>query len=199
MSKLTRAIFVLFLLFTGLILSGQNTSNHSSTDIGINYFGELGFRPGVELDLGINLWQLEKEKRDKKRLLNLKLRPSFAYYHYSHYSNNFLLASKLNYQIKYYNKKKTKYLFLEPFVKIGYLRYFLAGDVFTMNGNDFEKLRFRGSNSLVVGTGLDLGGYLSPKLDWLFGLDYYAERTEDKLTLHRFVAKLGIRLKLNSK
>ena len=106
---------------------------------------------------------------------------------------------KLNYQVRFINKKTRKYLFIEPFLRIGYLRYFLAGDVFETQNSGFEEVRFRGSNSVIFGGAFDMGGYISKRFDWIFGFDYFAESTEDKLMLHRSAAKLGTRIKLNAK
>lgn len=194
--KMKKRITTIFFVFHIVIAFGQSPKE-SNNDIGINYFGELGLRPGVEIDYGLCLWKKEKEKiRIIKSQLNL--RPSLAYYHYSHYSNNILLSMKLNYQVKFVNKTNNKYLFVEPFLRIGYLRYILIGDVYETQNNGFEKGKFRGSNSIVFGGAFDLGGYISKRFDWLLGFDYYAESTEDKLILHRFAAKIGTRIKLNN-
>ena len=184
-------------MFYIVLAFGQSPKN-SIRNIGINYFGELGFRPGVEIDLGFSVWEKEKEKQ---RIIRnqLSFRPSLAFYHYSHYSNNVLLSMKLNYQVRFINKKTRKYLFIEPFLRIGYLRYFLAGDVFETQNSGFKEVRFRGSNSVIFGGAFDMGGYISKRFDWIFGFDYFAESTEDKLMLHRFAAKLGTRIKLNAK
>ncbi len=197
--KMKKQITTVILIFSSIFLFAQSSADSADRNIGINYFGELGFRPGVEVDYGLNLWKAEKEK--KKRLLTkqLNLRPSLAYYHYAHYSNNFLLSLKLNYQFRFENKENDKYLFVEPFVKIGYLRYFFSGKVFTTQNNGFTEEKFRGSNSFIFGGAFDVGGYISKRFDWLLGFDYYAESTEDKLILHRFVAKLGTRIKFNTK
>lgn len=187
----------MLLVFSTILLFGQSPKETGSNNIGVNYFGELGFRPGLEIDYGLNL--LNKNEEQQKRLFTnqLTVRPSFAYYHYSNYSNNILLSLKLNYQLKFNKQKSNRYIFVEPFGRIGLLRYFLSGDVFETQDNEFTKVKFRGSNSFVFGGGLDLGGYLSKRFDWLLGFDYYAEKTEDKLTLHRFVLKLGTRIKIN--
>ena len=191
-----KQIAIIFLVFYALFAFGQSPKE-SNNDIGINYFGELGLRPGVEIDYGLCLWKKEKEK---KRIIKsqLNLRPSFTYYHYSHYSNNVLLSMKLNYQVKFVNKANSKYLFVEPFVRVGYLRYFLIGDVLETQNNGFKEVKFRGSNSFVLGGAFDIGGYISKRFDWIFGFDYYTESTEDKLILHRFAVKLGTRIKLNT-
>lgn len=194
-----QAITTILIFFT-ILLFGQSPKEVRDRSIGINYFGELGFNPGLEIDYGLNLWKKEKERKRRVIKKQLNLRPSLAYYHYPHYSNNVLFSMKLNYQVKFVNKeKKHKYLFVEPFVRIGYLRYFLAGDVFETQNNGFNEVGFRGSNSIVFGGAFDVGGYLSKRFDWLLGFDYYAENTEDKLILHRFAAKLGTRIKLNTK
>lgn len=183
----------IFLILCTTILIGQDSNTETHKSIGVNYFGELGFRPGIEIDYKLNLWKIEKEKNVFEKQLNL--RPSFAYYRYSHYSNNFLISLKLNYQLKFNKKENGKYLFIEPSIRMGYLRYFFIGNVYELNNNEFTKKRFRGSNSFIFGGAFDFGGYLSKKADWIAGFDYYAEATEDKLILHRFVVKLGTRIK----
>jgi len=189
----------ILLIFSTIILFGQSPIEIREKNIGINYFGELGFRPGVEIDYGFSFWKKDKERKRRIIAQQLYLRPSLAYYHYSHYSNNLLLSMKLNYQIKFTNKENNKYLFVEPFVRVGYLRYFFIGNVFETQNNGFKEVNLRGSNSIVFGGAFDVGGYLSKRFDWLLGFDYYAENTEDKLLLHRFAAKLGTRIKLNVK
>ena len=105
----------------------------------------------------------------------------------------------MNYQFRFTNNKRQKYVFVEPFIRLGYLKYFFVGDVFESQGDGFEKVRFRGSDSFIFGGAFDVGGYVSKRFDWILGFDYLAERTEDKLLLHRFAAKLGTRFKLNIK
>jgi hypothetical protein len=199
MKTMLKQLLTVLFIFCTLFLFGQSSEEPKESNIGVNYFGELGFRPGLELDCGLSFWK--KAKEGKKRIVSqqLYLRPSFAYYHYSHYSNNLLLSMKLNYQVKFTNKENNKYLFVEPFLRLGYLRYFFIGDVFQTQNNGFEAVNLRGSNSFVFGGAFDVGGYISKRLDWIFGFDYYAESTEDNLILHRFVAKLGARIKLNTK
>lgn len=194
-----KLLTTILFIFSHFLLLGQTESSKANKDIGLNYYGELGFRPGLELDFSQNLWNAEKQKKTRVQEKYLNLRPSIAYYRYPNYSNNALAALKLNYQARFYNKANTKYLLVEPFVKVGYLRYFFSGSVFKTAGTGFKEARFSGSNSFVFGSGIDLGAYLTKRFDWLFGFDYYAESTEDKLILHRFVAKLGTRIKLNSK
>ncbi len=197
--KMKKLAILTMLLFSVLLLFGQAVNEPKERSIGVNYFGELGFNPGLEIDYGMNLLKKEKERKKRVMVSQLNLRPSIAYYHYSHYSNNVLISMKLNYQVKFVNKENNKYLFIEPFMRIGYLRYFLVGDVFETKNNVLEKVRFAGSNSFVLGGAFDLGGYISKRYDWLLGFDYYAESTEDRLILHRFAAKLGTRIKLNIK
>ncbi len=193
-------LVVLFLVSLASGLSAQEaTIKVIDRNIGINYFGELGFRPGVELDYGWELLKVQKEKQKRIFERSLSMRPSIGYYHYAKYSNNYLFSLKFNYQFKFINKQSKKHLFVEPFVRLGYLRYFFSGDVFETVGNEIEKVNFRGTNSFIFGGAFDLGGYLTKRFDWLLGFDYFAERTEDKLLLNRFVAKLGTRIKLNLK
>ena len=190
-----KQIITILLLFFSTLLFGQ--SSKKEFNLGINYFGELGFRPGLEIDFGVSVWQEENDQNIKIKLSQINLRPSIAYYHYPHFSNNLLFAFKVADHTRIINKNNGRYIFFEPFFKIGYLRYFFKGDVFETTNNGFTEARFQGSNSFVFGGGFDFGGYLSKKIDWMVGFDYYAERTEDNLTPHRFVAKLGTRIKLN--
>ncbi len=191
-----KQVLTVILIISTILLFGQSPKDR---DIGINYFGELGIRPGLEVDYGLNFWK--KAKKGKRKIITQQLyfRPSFAYYYYPHFSNNLLLSAKLNYRIKFTNNKNHKYLFAEPFVRVGFLRYFLVGEVFESGNNGFTEVNLKGSNSIIFGGAFDVGGYISKKFDWLLGFDYYAESTEDKLILHRFIAKLGTRIKLNTK
>lgn len=189
---------MLLLLFVNFSMA-QEATTPSNKNLGIYYFGELGLRPGLEIDYGLPLWNKESMKENKKRGAShsLHLRPSAAYYFYSNNSNNFLFASKLNYQLRFVKASNSKYFFLEPFIKIGYLRKSLIGEKFQLSDDGFESVKRAGVNSLVAGSGLDFGGYVSAGVDWLFGFDYFIERTQDKLILHRFAVKLGLRKKLN--
>lgn len=179
------------------VLDGNEGKKGKDTSIGINYFGELGLRPGIEVDYGIGLWKKDKETEKRIFTNQFNIRPSLAYYRYANYSDNILLSLKLNYQLRFKKKTNDKYLFVEPSARIGLLRYFLAGDVYETQEGGLKEVNFRGSNSIIFGGGLDIGGYLSQRSDWLLGFDYFAEGTEDKLTLHRFVLKLGTRIKIN--
>ena len=196
-SEMKIAATTLLLFFT-VFLFGQSSAVVKDKNIGINYFGELAFRPGIEADYGLNLWTRASGKK-QINIQQLNLRPSLVYYHYPHYSNNFLLSVKLNYQLRFVNQENGKYWFVEPFVRVGYLRYFFSGEVFETQNNEFTAVKLRGSDSLVFGGAFDVGGWISKRFDWIFGFDYFAEATEDDLLLHRFAVKLGTRIKLHSK
>ena len=186
-------------LFSIIFLFGQSSSDKAAHTIGIAYYRDLGFRRGIAVDFGINLRNTQKEKKSSILERQLNFRPALTYYRYPHFSNNFSAALKLNYQFKFINPKKDRHVFIEPFIKVGYLRYFFAGEVFETTNNGFEEVPFGGSNSLIFGGAFDLGGSLSKKVDWLVGFDYFAESTEDQLILHRFAIKLGTRIKINTK
>lgn len=181
------------------LLVGQNEQGVNGNNLGVNYFGELGLRPGLEIDYGIQLQQKHKIKEDKKRDLSrfLHIRPSLAYYHFSNNSNNFLLSGKLNYQFRFIKKSNQKYFFVEPYVKIGFQRKSFIGEIYQTSTTGFQEVNAAGSNSFILGNGLDLGGKINDRIDWLFGVDYFIELTEDALVLHRFVSKLGTRINLN--
>ena len=196
--KMRQLSLILSLLFLTMMVFGQS-GTATQNDIGISYYGELGLRPGIEIDYGIPLSLKRKERKRRMIEKQIKLRPTFAYYHYPHYSNNLLMGVSLNRQLQFIIKKNGKYFFFEHWLKVGYLRYFFTGDVFETDGNGFKEVNFRGSNSFIAGGAFQVGGYISKKVDWLFGFDYYAEKTEDQLILHRFFAKVGIRIKLNLK
>ena len=193
---MTKSILCLLLALQVSLAFSQDSTETTKRSIGIHYFGELGFKPGIEIDYGINLRTTVREKKKVYLEKQLNLRPSLAYYRYAHYSNNYLLSVKLNYQLKFENKKTEKHLFIEPFIRAGYLRYFLSGDVYETRGSALKEVRFRGSNSLILGGMFDVGGSLTKKADWLLGFDYFAESTEDKIVLHRFAIKLGTRIAL---
>jgi len=196
-----KTILTLLFLLQSLLLFAQSETLEKPKSVGIHYFGELGFRPGLEVDFGLPILKNKIKRAEKKRLLFLQgyLRPSFAYYHYAHFSNNFLLGLKFNYQFKLVNSENYKYLFAEPYLKIGYLRYAFIGEIFDTANGGFEERNFGGANSIVLGAGLDFGGKITNRFDWLVGFEYLAESTDDKLLLHRFVFKLGTRIKLQTK
>lgn len=190
-------LFFIALLHLNL-LSAQTDSPRKLNNIGLSYFGELGFRPGLELDYGYQLSNKGQAKEDQKRHFNfqLHLRPAIAYYRYAHNSNNYLFATKLNYKISLVNNSNLRYLFIEPFARIGYLRKSYLGEKFTTTDQGLESSKFAGTSSIALGGGLNLGGYICKNLDWIIGLDYFIEKTEDQLILHRFVAIVGTRIKL---
>ncbi len=193
-----RILIFLIIVSQSNFLLAQDTISHSDKNIGINYFGELGLRPGIEIDCGFPLWNRESMKEKKKRKVQqyLHFRPSIAYYFYARNSNNFLLAPKLNYQLRFAKASNGRYFFIESSVKIGYLRKSLIGEKYRLTDGNFEEVKRAGTNSIVLGSGLDFGGYVSKSIDWLIGFDYLIESTQDQLILHRFVAKLGVRKKL---
>lgn len=178
----------------------QDISKKDFKNIGINYFGELGLRPGIEIDFGFPLKIKENKKDNKKKYLShfIYLRPTLAYFHYPHNSNNFQLGFKFNYQFKTVNTFTNRYLNFEPYLKIAYLRKSFIGEIYETVNEDFIEKNNAGTNSYTLGLGLDFGGYLNQRIDWLFGVEYFSEFTSDQLILHRFLAKLGIRIKLNN-
>ncbi len=195
--KINTITILLFFLTT--IVQAQSENKNDYYNLGINFIAELGLRPGFEVDYGIPLFAKTRAKESKKRSLShqLHLRPSFAYYRFAHNSNNFLLTAKLNYQFRIVNSSNQRHLSIEPFLRIGYLRKAYIGEIFQTTAQGFEALSGAGTNSFIRGSGLDFGGYLSSKIDWLFGAEYFFESTPDKLNLQRFLVKLGTRIKLN--
>lgn len=186
-------IFIVLFFFSSQFIVGQN--------IGIGYYGELGFRPGVQVDYGLSILKKEIPKEEKKRYFShqLNLRPALAYFRYAHNSNNYLLSANFNYQLQWVNKTNQRYLFVEPVISIGILRKAYIGEIFQTTGDGFDEKIGAGTTSFTVGGGLNLGGYISKRFDWVLGMDYFIENTEDKLVLHRFVVKLGIRIKFIKK
>lgn len=194
-----KLFLVLLLIIPFNVVFGQVEDEKKSNNIGINYFGELGFRPGFEVDYGFLFIEKGEAKENKKRYLSHQfyLRPSVAYYHFAHNSNNFLFSIKFNYQLRLINSTTLRYLSIEPYLKTGYLRKSYIGEIYQTSSQGFEEKKNAGSNAFTLGGGLDFGGYISKQIDWIFGMDYFIENTEDKLILHRFVAKIGTRIKLN--
>ena len=183
-------ILMLLFFFSSQFIIGQN--------IGIGYYGELGLRPGLEIDYGLNLLKKGNPKEDKKRFIShqLNLRPSLAYYRYAHNSNNLLFSANINYQLQWINNSNQRYLFVEPVISAGILRKSYIGEIFQTTGEGFDEKIGAGTTSFTIGGGLNFGGYISKRLDWFLGMNYFIENTEDKLILHRFVLKLGTRIKL---
>jgi len=195
---MNNSILSLLLVFSIMSLSAQEQTNERTKELGVSYFGELGLRPGVELDYGLPLWSKESSSEKKRNLIQLlNLRPSFAYYFYNKNSNNFLLSAKLNYQLRFVKNANQRYFFVEPFIMAGYLSKSFLGEIYQTTSEGFEIINNAGSNSLALGSGIDFGGFVSKGMDWLLGFEYFIENTADELILHRFVGKLGVRIKLN--
>lgn len=57
-----KLIFTPVFLLVSVIAFGQLEKEEVQQGIGLNYFGELGFRPGLELDYGRSLWMKESKK-----------------------------------------------------------------------------------------------------------------------------------------
>ena len=192
-------LFAIILILQFNVVFGQSEEETKYRNIGVSYFGELGLRPGFELDYGFLLLNKENPKEEKKRFWRhqLYLRPSFAYYYFAHNSNNFLLSAKFNYQLSLVKRSNLHYFSIEPYLKTGYLRKSFIGEVYKTTEDGFEEVKNAGTNSIVFGGGLNFGGYISKRFDWILGMDYFIELTEDELVLHRFVAKIGTRIKLN--
>ncbi len=200
MSVNLKLIFLcIFYIISNISVFGQKEDTQNKSQLGIHYFGELGLRPGIEIDYSYYFFQ-KKKVFDKKYIIQrLAVAPSFASYFYTKQSSNYLVASKLQYQFCTGSNKKFRYSYAQPYLKLGYLRSFYSVPVIEIQADgNFEEKKWRGTNSLVLGSGIDIGGYINKKYDWLFGFEYFVERTEDQLYLHRFVGKLGIQLKLNS-
>lgn len=186
-------ILILSFIFSFQIVFGQN--------IGVGYYGELGLRPGVEVDYELRLLEKGTQEENKKRYFShrLNFRPALAYYWYAHNSNNFLMTANFNYQLRWVNSSNLQYLFAEPFARVGILRKSYIGEIYRTTAEGFDEEIRAGTNSFTLGGGLNLGGYISKRFDWIMGMDYFIEDTEDGLILHRFVLKLGIRIKIKKK
>jgi len=181
-------------MFIYIDVNAQEKTN----EIGISYYGELGLNPGVEIDYGSTLSQWSKEKNKRSVQQQINFRPSLSYYNLPKYTNNYIIASSLNYQFRLVKKDSDKYWYLEPFLKIGYLRYSYIGDIFETDDNgNIQETNFRGGNSFVFGSGLNVGGSLKvDRMDWLIGTEYLPELTDDKLFINHVIFKLGIRRKI---
>jgi hypothetical protein len=186
------SILILLLLSCG--------STYAQRSIGIHYFGELGLHPGLEIDYGLPI--LHKNIPKEKRILSRQLdfRPSIAYYHLPKYTHNFLLTPSINYQLRSTNSESQKYLFAEPTIKLGYMRYSYIGEIYESTPDGFEEKNRGGGNAFVFGSGLNLGGSLKPnQVDWIFGVEYLAELSEDGLFINHINFKLGVRHQLIKK
>ena len=180
------------------MLFGQVVESKKEYDLGINYYGELAFRPGLEIDFGYPIL-FTKAKPTEKNITFTKalyLRPAISYYYFPVKIDHFLLATKLNYLLKFQSSKNQRQFSVEPYIKAGYLRTQYRQGVYETTTSGFEAKESFGTNSLALGSGIDLTGSLSKDLLWLIGFDYFAEFTDDSLILHRFVGKIGTRIKL---
>jgi hypothetical protein len=179
---------------------GQDSLFISPKTLGIEYFGELGFHPGIRIDYGVPLWINTKLQGKKNRsfLQQLNLRPKIGYYYLPKYTNNFFIGTDLALKFKTTNVIKKKHLLFESFLGIGYLRYSYIGTIYesTASGGFTEK-KSGGGNSAILSTGFLVGGSLPGSLlDWIIGVEYFLEFSEDKLIIQHPSARLGVRVKL---
>ena len=167
---------------------------------GIQYYGELGFHPGVEVDYQHNLFEHKKVKNKRSILQQINFRPSIAYYNLPDYTNNFLVTPNLDYHLRIINNEKKSYFFVEPYIKFGYQRYFFKGTTYETTNSEFEERKLSGGNSFVFGSGLSFGGSIKPnKLDWILGVEYLREISEGALFIHHINFKVGVRYKIQRK
>jgi len=195
---MTKEILISTTLFfcINCIYAQQDKKNYQ--EIGFYYFGELGLHPGVEIDYRINIWENTKTKEKRSLSHQINFRPSIAYYRLTKYTNNFLFTPNFNYQLKLKNNKTQRYLFIEPSLKFGYLRYSYIGEIYETSNTGFEERNFGGGNSFIYGGGLNIGGSIKPnKLDWILACEYLAEVSEDVIVISHINFKIGVRLKIN--
>ena len=167
--------------------------------IGIQYFGELAFNPGVEVDYQHHIFEWKKVKLKRTMLHQINFRPSIAYYQLKGYTDNFLLTPNFDYHFRSSNNKKSSYLFVETYIKFGYQRFFFKGTTYKTTDNEFEEIKFAGGNSFVIGSGISFGGSINPnQLDWIFGTEYLPELS-GALFIHHVNFKIGIRYKILKK
>ena len=164
---------------------------------GIQYFGELGFHPGIEVDYQRSLFEKKKAKNKRNILHQVNFRPSITYYNLPEYANNFLVTPNFDYHLRIINNEKRSYFFVEPYIKFGYQRYFYKGTTYETINNGFEERKLSGGNSFVFGSGLSVGSSIKPnKLDWILGVEYLPEVSEGALFIHHINLKIGIRYKI---
>lgn len=188
-------VLTLFLLSIHLVY-GQKKSVKENT-IGIQYYGELFFHPGIELDYQFNLFNKTKIKKKRSLLHQVNFRPSVAYYRLPFYSNNYSITPNLDYQLKVINIKTSRYFFVEPYIKLGYLRYTYMGEIYASTNTGFEALKRAGGNALVFGGGLNFGLSLKPnRLDSFLGIEYLGERSQGELFINHLNFKVGFRYKI---
>lgn len=193
--KGTLLLFTLSLISLSSIL-GQK-ADERQREIGIQYFGELGLHPGIEVDYFFPIGEKTKEKEKRQVAHQLAFRPSIAYYYLPQYSHNFLLTPSINYRLKVTSNESGRYCFAEPYFKFGYLRYAYIGKIYETTDTGFEERKFGGGNAFVFGSGLNFGGSLKlDKWDWLVGCEYLGELSEGALFVNHINFKVGTRLKL---
>ncbi len=198
--RINQLIKVVFLLFFSINLYGQDSLNISSKNIGVEYFGELVFHPGIRLDIGFPFWTNKKfqERKNQSIQQQLILRPKIGYYNIYKYTNNFFIGSDLTLQFRTIKPLKKKVFYFESNFGLGYLRYAYIGTIYesTTNGS-FEERNTGGGNALMVSTGFLVGGSLPIKdIEWIAGVEYFFEFSEDKLIIQHPSVRLGFRINL---
>lgn len=197
--KKKKIILLVLTLFCIKISFGQGKEKLPMV-FGIQYFGELGFHPGVEVDYQHNILERKKIKSRRTVLHKINFRPSITYYNLPDYTNNFLVTPNIDYHLRIINNERKSYFFVEPYIKFGYQRYFYKGTTYETTNSGFEERKFSGGNSFVFGGGLSFGGSIKPnKLDWILGLEYLPEISEGALFIHHINFKTGIRYKIQRK
>ena len=192
-------ILAVVALFFIEVTFGQEKVKQPIT-IGFQYFGELLFNPGLEIDYQFNIFEAIKIKKKRTLKHQLKFRPSITYYHLPNYTNNFIATPNFVYHLRTINNERKRYFFLEPYIKFGYQKYIYIGEVYETSNDGFSERKLRGGNSFVFGGGLSFGGSIKPnRVDWIFGTEYLPEISERALYIHHPVLKAGIRLKIQRK
>lgn len=197
-AKLTTIILLISLF--GFTTSFGQEKEKSPIVFGIQYYGELGLNPGIEIDYQHTLFEHKKVHKKRTTVQQIHFRPSITYYHLRNYTNNFLFTPKFAYQLKTVNNKTQRYFYVEPYLKFGYQRYAFIGSVYETANDGFKKKQLAGGNSFVFGGGLNFGGSIKPnKLDWTFGVEYLPEVSKGTRFIHHINLKAGIRFRLGKR
>lgn len=191
-------LFILIFFSISFQSLAQDSLSLRFKTIGIEYFGELAFHPGIRVDIGFPLWTNTKlrGKRNQIFFQNIIIRPNIGYYHLPKYTNNYFIGSDISMQFLTQKENSRNHFLFESYFGVRYMRYSYIGTIYETNSSGgFEERSSGGGNSFIINSGFLIGGNLPfEHYEWIVGVEYFIEFSEDKLVVHHPTAKLGIRI-----
>lgn len=185
-------ISLITLVFIGSLQGQETTKTKRIKNLGVALYGELGFRPGVSVDLNVFLMQ-----RSTRRLRQyLYFRPTIVLFHRPYYSNNFMIYPQLiSRSIVLSTDTHTFYTEIKGLV--GYQREQFIGDTYTSSSNGIIESSGRGENILVYGIGASFGAVaLDRSREYFLSFDFNKLNTPTLRRVTQLGLTLGMRLEL---